>query len=156
MHVVIQIVLEELLWVFWHRGTFGLKPSVLSEPYIHSSTIQNDRKPKHKFVQIFLLAECLYNQSSLHCASLAKFYGECFLPSMKGQRYFFRQKLGNLMKYFRCGRFRLIVHQASLCVQRLLDEDQVAVYVIMGEIRPVVEPDHDPVGGCSSSVSLLD
>lgn len=38
----------------------------------------------------------------------------------------------------------------------MLDEDQVAVYVIMEEIRPVVEPDHDPVGGCSSGVSLLD
>lgn len=62
----------------------------------------------------------------------------------------------NLKKCFRCGRFRLIFHQASLCVQCMLDEDQVAVYVIMGEIRSVVEPGHDPVGGCSSIVSLLD
>lgn len=38
----------------------------------------------------------------------------------------------------------------------MLDGDQVAVYVIMGEISPVVEPDHDFVGGCSSGVSLLD
>lgn len=60
------------------------------------------------------------------------------------------------MNIFRCGRFRLIVHQASPCEQYMLDEDQVAVYVIMGEIRPVVEPDHDPVGGCSSGVSLFD
>lgn len=62
----------------------------------------------------------------------------------------------NLVNFFRCGGFRLIAHQASLCVQYMLDEDQVAVYVIMGEIRPVVEPDHDPVGGCRSGVSLLD
>lgn len=62
----------------------------------------------------------------------------------------------NPEQYFRCGRFRLIVYRASLCVQYMLDEDQVSVYVIMGEIRPVVEPDHDPVGGCSSGVSLLD
>lgn len=59
-------------------------------------------------------------------------------------------------KFFRCGRFRLTFHQASLCVQYVLDKDQVAVSVIMGEIRPVVEHDHDPVGGCSSAVSLLD
>lgn len=38
----------------------------------------------------------------------------------------------------------------------MLDGYQVAVYVITGEIRPAVESDHDPVGGYSSSVSLLD
>lgn len=37
----------------------------------------------------------------------------------------------------------------------VLDEHQGAVFVIMGEIRPVVEPDHDPVGGGSSGLSLL-
>lgn len=58
--------------------------------------------------------------------------------------------------FVRCGRVRLIVHQASLLVQHVLDEDQVAVFVIMGEMRPVVKPAHDPVGGCSSGVSLLD
>lgn len=36
----------------------------------------------------------------------------------------------------------------------MLDKDQVTVSVIMGEIKPVVEPDHDPVGGCNSSISL--
>lgn len=48
------------------------------------------------------------------------------------------------------------IPSTGLCEQCMLDKDQVAVYVIMGEIRPVVEPDHDPVGGCSSCVSLLD
>lgn len=39
----------------------------------------------------------------------------------------------------------------------MLVKDQLAVGVIMGEMRPVVvEPDHDPVGGYSSDFSLSD
>lgn len=62
----------------------------------------------------------------------------------------FRQKLGNLKHPQPCEFFQVWVIQTnrlSVCVQYMLDEAQVAVYVIMGEIRPVVEPDHDPVGG---------
>lgn len=80
-----------------------------------------------------------------------RFIGNAFFRKLKVKVIFLRQKLGNLKLNFRCGRLRLIVYQASLCEQYMLDEDQGAVYVIMGEIRPVVEPDHDPVG-----VSLLD
>lgn len=54
------------------------------------------------------------------------------------------------------GGLRLIILQVFLCVHCVLEEDQEAVCVMMGEIRPVVEFDHDPVGGCRSAVSLLD
>lgn len=61
---------------------------------------------------------------------------------MKGQSWAI-SSTNNLMKCFSCGRFQLIFHQASLCVRCMLDEDQVAVPVTVGEIRSVVEPGHD-------------
>lgn len=41
----------------------------------------------------------------------------------------------------------------SVCVHWMMTK---WLSVIMGETRPVVEPDHDLVGGYSSGISLLD
>ena len=72
LHVVIQIVLEEVLEVIWHGRTFGGKPTARFEPYIYSLMVQNDVKPKYKLVQIFLFAECLKRSKSLALCQFGK------------------------------------------------------------------------------------
>lgn len=55
-----------------------------------------------------------------------------------------------LVKRSRCGRFRLIVHQASL-FSVCWTETKTLSLRLWG-IRPEVEFDHDPVGGCNSAI----
>lgn len=104
---------------------------------------------------MFLFAECLCDQS-LALPVWQRLMGNAYLTKRK-VKVVFRQKLGNLKHPQPHEIFQVLeIRSIGPLSVYVLDVDQVAVHVIRAEMRSTVEPDHDPVGGCSSGVSLLD
>lgn len=94
---------KEVRWEFWHRG---LEPAVgfWASHLQHSSKIKTDLKPKYIFVQVFLLDVYSIRPSTAAPGS-----------SVRKYRFKVNSNAHTLVKCSRCGRFRLIVRQASLC-----------------------------------------